>query len=137
MVLFPLIIVATNELNEPSKILAITKEALGSIENGTLEIVKFLDYNGNAIRDPGEVGISNIEFVIEDLSKHSENKTILSGKKGVIQLELMPGFYSVRENINVGWKNTTSLEQFVTISSNITSRLYFGNNHVSYTRTSE
>jgi len=98
---------------------------------GDLAITKFEDLNNNKYRDDNEQGLQDWEFSITDHYGESYNK--ITDTDGIIYLPTVPtGDYIVQEILkpeqrDIGWYNTTLLEQTVTVKEGKTTNVCFGN----------
>jgi len=99
----------------------------GNIKTGSIEIFKFNDTNRNGIRDAGETGLSGWNFTV----KMPDGRTIFAGPTnadGFVSIDgLIPGIYSVSENVKEGWLNTTPAINITHLSIGESKALSFGN----------
>lgn len=94
---------------------------------GKLTIIKFLDANGNGVRDAGEGPQADVEFTITGLNG-AVDLTMDTNTEGKIELtELTPGNYTAKETVPAGYQATTPTEQTAEVKANETATLTFGN----------
>lgn len=68
-------------------------------------IEKFLDWDGDGVRDPGERLVSGVEFDVTDTSQQSVG-TLVSSDTEPVCLFTAPGTYLVSERLPLGWQAT-------------------------------
>jgi ribosomal silencing factor RsfS len=98
---------------------------------GNISITKFADLNNSGKPDVNEPGLQGWEFTITD--PYGESYTKTTKREGIIYLSNVPcGNYVIREVLkpeqkDMGWYNTTPLEQPVTVKEKKTTNVVFGN----------
>lgn len=76
------------------------------ILTGTISGTKFLDTNGNGVRDPGEVGQPNVTFTISGPLGFTP-RTVVTGSDGTFTFTGVPfGTYTVTETVPAGFRQT-------------------------------
>lgn len=92
---------------------------------GNIEIIKFLDLNGNGKLDKGETRMADVTFTVTD---NGDKKT---DKKGRIRVDgIAPGKYVATEQVPEGYEPTTKTAQTANVKDRKTVSLYFGNKPV-------
>jgi hypothetical protein len=94
-------------------------------EYGDLIIYKFEDLNENGEYDAGEPMLEDWEFVITGDGMADDGLTDADGE--LLFSDLLPGEYTVVENLTDGWTNTTPLVRTVTVVAGDTVEVWFGN----------
>ncbi|MDB5318651.1 MAG: Cna B-type [Phycisphaerales bacterium] len=83
--------------------------------------VKFLDANGDGIRQTGETGIGGVTLFLDANGNNKldagELKTITDAAGGYAFTNVLPGIYSVRELVPDGWVRTTANPNSVTVTA--------------------
>lgn len=105
--------------------------AFNSPNKASIEVLKFNDKNGDKDQDSGENVLGNWTFYLYQGNKcegsvlDTQVTSVDNGK--ALFNNLLPGTYSVKEKLETGWENTTDLCKTVTVSSQQTGSLIFGN----------
>ena len=99
----------------------------GDYSMADIHAYKFFDANENGLPDPGEGPVAGIEFCLyADTTQSLGCK--LSGADGMVSWTgLMPGTYTVTENLPYGWFPTTDPVQTATLMSDEIWEPKFGN----------
>jgi serine-aspartate repeat-containing protein C/D/E len=105
---------------------------------GTISGVKFLDVNGNGVRDPGEPGRSGVSFVLMPCPSPCVPPpvaTAVSGSDGTFSFTGIPfGTYFLSESLPAGFKQTVPATKEVQVSLSVgqpsVTGLIFGNQAV-------
>jgi hypothetical protein len=98
-------------------------------QQGTLIISKYMDLNGNGIRDPGEMGIAGGEFRI--ISPENFNYILVTDGDGNIMIpNAAVGIYRIIEIQEPGYNSTTARFMSVYLPANSTAMVKFGNRPV-------
>ncbi len=102
------------------------------ILTGTISGTKFLDTNGNGVRDPGEVGQPNVTFTISGPVGFTP-RTVVTGADGTFSFTGVPfGTYTVAETVPPGFRQTLpaapgTATATLNVSARAVSGLVFGN----------
>lgn len=112
---------------------------------GDISVVKFNDRNSNGVRDEGEPGIEDIEFLLNDddladnflqqlysyFLPEDFNRFTLTNGDGIAEWDrrLPAGTYEIEEQESEGWIRTTDGEQEVELNPGVkeTEEVLFGN----------
>lgn len=89
-----------------------------------LEIIKFLDVNGNGIHDTSEPTLAGVRFFINGMDRSIEAVT---GQNGTIDMDLTSGVYQISEELIPGWFQTTPPVQAVSLIPGESRKVFFGN----------
>lgn len=92
---------------------------------GTLNVIKFNDFNRNGAQDNGEPTLSGVGFQVK--LGGTTQLTITTNASGLAAATLTPGTYSIVEIPQVGWTATTAVIQGATIVDRQTTVVRFGN----------
>lgn len=88
---------------------------------------KFNDVDADGFADPGEAGVPNVTFILNDLATGAELARTTTDANGNFSfINLVPGTYTVTEQVPDGRFPTTPNPVFVTIT-NTDARVLFGN----------
>jgi hypothetical protein len=98
----------------------VTEGGGGPAEIATLDVLKFYDVNGNGIQDIDEPLIPNWEVTISS----GGNDTIYYTP---VDIQVLPGDYTVTESMPAGWGNTTPSSFTFTLNADETKVVVFGN----------
>ena len=105
--------------------------AFGNIKSNSIEIRKFNDTNRNGLVDTDEGGLSGWVFTIRGSNGYLAT-TKPTNADGIATVEgLLPGNYTVTENLLEGWLSTTPSAMSVSLGFGNRQRLTFGNYYCS------
>ncbi|MGC8879601.1 MAG: SdrD B-like domain-containing protein [Anaerolineae bacterium] len=99
-------------------------------QRSSVTVHKFSDVDGDGTQDPGEPDLSGWEMQLYQGANCSVQLvvTATTGVEGdVVFGNLVAGAYSVKEELQSGWENTTAVCQNVTLTPGDAERLTFGN----------
>ncbi len=107
----------------------------GNIQHGSIRACKYEDMNGNGMRDDEEPWLEDWTFNLWTTYENGTPKEVIETQVTdecgcVLFDELIPGTYVVEEMRKMGWCNTTSYLQSITIEPCQVGELYFGNGRV-------
>jgi hypothetical protein len=90
----------------------IAVNACGSVTTGTISGTKFVDSNGDGVRQAGEPGLAGITIFLEtncnDRLDSGEPRTTTNADGNYVFTDVAAGTYSVREVVAAGWMQTTN-----------------------------
>ena len=95
-------------------------------EVGEVCVRKFLDENGNGVRDAGERGLADWRFEVRD-ERGGVAATLSADAEGVACISLRPGSYTVSELPQPGYTATTATSQRVVVQGGRRLDVSFGN----------
>ncbi len=105
----------------------INDEPFGNYVPPVIDILKFEDRNADGVKGILEPGISGWEFTIEG-PQRNRNKVYFTNGDGEIHLDgLVPGEYTIIEDVKGNWIATTPTEQSRTLESGDEWPVVFGN----------
>lgn len=97
----------------------------GQEQFGNLQIIKYIDADGDAIRDEGEAPMSGVTFTVNG------GQAGTTDSNGNLFFNNLPeGEYTVVESVPAGFVSTTGDSKVVTVSDNNTTQVVFGNQQV-------
>ena len=96
-------------------------------EQGTLEVQKFNDLDGDGARDDGEPALAGWTFTVDD--NDGRTRQLTTGEDGTDFVALAAGTYTVTETTQIGWVNTMpgDGDKDVTVVEGQTATAVFGN----------
>jgi len=90
----------------------ITIGACGAVATGTISGTKFVDSNGDGVRQAGEAGLAGITVFLEttcnDHLDTGEQSTTTNADGNYLFTDITAGTYTVREVVPAGWMQTTA-----------------------------
>jgi uncharacterized repeat protein (TIGR01451 family) len=109
--------------------------SFGNAQNALLTVVKFLDQDGDGVKDGGEPQLTGWQFLLSDkvagsfqqLEGCTTATTTVAGTGSCGFTALAAGEYRVSENLQPGYATSTGLDQIVTLGALSSTILYFGN----------
>lgn len=99
----------------------------------TINVISFEDLDGDGVMDAGEPGLSNwsISLYIGSGCNGSPLASSLTNADGMVVFTLLSaGDYSVSETMQAGWQNTTDLCQNISLETDASETVYFGNHRL-------
>ncbi len=103
----------------------------GNFTTVTLEGIKFIDSNGNGIREPGEAGQPNVTIQLDLLNDGTIDREVMTGADGSYQFtDVGPGMHAIGEVVPPDFEQTAPMggrHVVTTISGQDVAMLDFGN----------
>jgi len=92
----------------------------GAVSLGSISGTKFVDSNGDGVRQAGEPGLAGITIFLEancnDFLDAGEQRTTTDADGNYVFTDVPAGTYSVRETVPSGWRQTTNNPGSIVVS---------------------
>jgi ice-binding like protein/SdrD B-like protein len=102
----------------------------GAVSSGSITGTKFVDVNGDGVRQAGEPGLPGITIFLEgncnDRLDAGEVRTTTNADGSYVFSDVPAGTYKVREVVPSGWKQTTANPGSIAVSGNAVAGGNFG-----------
>ncbi len=99
----------------------------GNVQYGNITVYKFYDLNMNEQWDEGEKMLEGWDMTLFNSTGVKVNSGTTDAEGMVVFEEIVPGNYTVIEDLQKCWFNTTLIEQEVTVEAGEEEQVWFGN----------